>query len=80
MFQTIITNWKTTGVAALTAILVLLNLIYPKVFTEDVNTKVVGALVALVAILAKDGNVTGGTISNVPNDASVVKDTTKKDS
>lgn len=77
--QTILTNWKTSGVTALTAILILLNLILPKTFTPDVNVKVVGALVALIGLFAKDGNVTGGTIINSPNDASVVKEAGKVD-
>ncbi len=80
MIKTILTNWRTSGVTALTAILILLNLIFPKVFTTDINVKVVGALTALVALLAKDGPVTGGTTLNAPNDASVVKEATKEDS
>lgn len=80
MIQTLLTNWRTSGVAALTAILVLLNVFFPKTFTTDVNVKVVAALGALTALVAKDGRVTGGTISNIPNDASVVKETAKKDS
>lgn len=60
--KNLLTNWKTSGVAALGGILVLLNIIFPTVFTTDINIKVVGALTALVALLAKDGNVTGGTV------------------
>lgn len=60
--KNLITNWKTTGVAAMGAILVVLNLLFPTTFTTDVNIKVVGALGALAALFAKDGNVTGGTV------------------
>jgi hypothetical protein len=77
--KNLLTNWKTSGVAALTAILVLLNIIYPKVFTTDINVKVIGALGAILALLSKDYNVTGGTTINNPNDASVVKEAAKKD-
>lgn len=55
MLKTILTNWKTSGVAALTAILVLLNVIFPKTFTTDINVKVVGAIGALLALLSQDG-------------------------
>jgi len=55
MLKTILTNWRTSGVAALTAILVLLNLVFPAVFTTDVNVKVVGAIGAILALVAKDG-------------------------
>jgi hypothetical protein len=77
--KNLLTNWKTSGVAALSAILVILNLIYPKTFTTDVNVKVIGALGAVLALLTKDFNVTGGTVINNPNDASVVKEAAKKD-
>jgi hypothetical protein len=77
--KNLLTNWKTSGVAALGGILVILNLVYPKVFTTDVNVKIVGALGAILALLSKDFNVTGGTVVNSPNDASVVKEAAKKD-
>lgn len=49
-----LTNWRTSGAAALMAILVLLNLFFPLVFTTDVNIKAVGAITALVAVFAAD--------------------------
>jgi hypothetical protein len=78
--KNLLTNWKTSGVAAASAILVILNLIYPATFTTDVNIKIVGGLTAILALFSKDFNVTGGTVVNNPNDASVVKEATKKDS
>jgi hypothetical protein len=77
--KNLLANWKTSGVAVLTAILVILNLVFPKVFTTDINIKVVGALTAILALLSKDYNTTGGTVINNPNDASVVKESAKKD-
>jgi hypothetical protein len=47
-------DWKTSSIALLTAVLVLLNIIFPNVFTTDVNIKVVGALTAILALLASD--------------------------
>lgn len=77
--KNLLANWKTSGTAALMAILVILNLIYPTTFTTDVNVKIVGAITAVLALLAKDSTTTGGTTINEPNDASVVKETGKKD-
>lgn len=77
--KNLLTNWKTSGVAAASAILVILNLLYPATFTTDVNIKIVGALTAILALFSKDFNVTGGTTVNNPNDASVVKEASKKD-
>lgn len=73
----LLVNWKTSSVAVAGAILVILNLIYPKTFTTEVNTKITGALVIILGVFSKDFNVTGGTTANVPNDASVVANTTE---
>lgn len=80
MIKTILTNWKTSGAALLSAILGLLNYLFPEKFTPELNTSLLGILVLALGLLSKDANVTGGTTINVPNDASVVKESTKEDS
>lgn len=79
MLKTILKNWKTSGAALLSAILGLLNYLYPEKFTPELNTSILGILVLALGLSAKDANVTGGTTVNTPNDASVVKEATKKD-
>jgi len=77
--KNLLTNWKTSGVAVATAVLVILNIASPQTFTTDVNLKIIGALTGVLALLSKDFNVTGGTVVNNPNDASAVKEAAKKD-
>lgn len=57
-----LTNWKTSGAAALLAILGILNIIYPATFTTALNVQIIGVLGALGFAVAKDGNVTGGSV------------------
>lgn len=59
--KNILTNWKTTSVAAAAAALALLNYFFPQTFTAQLNTMILTALTAFGFIAAKDGNVTGGT-------------------
>lgn len=80
MIKTILKNWKTSGAALLSAILGLLNYLFPEKFTPELNTSLLGILVLALGLLSKDANVTGGTVANVPNDASEVAKTAKKDS
>lgn len=77
--KNLLTNWKTSGVALLSAILGLLNYIYPDSFTTQLNVQILGILVLVFGLVAKDSSVTGGTVINNPNDASVVKEAAKKD-
>ena len=57
------TSWKTTVVGALLAIVIAVQ---PILATGTIDWKAVilAALVALLGYLAKDSNVTGGTVSN----------------
>ena len=57
MIKTILTNWKTSGVALLTAVLGLLNYLFPEKFTTELNTSLLGVLVILGGLLAKDASV-----------------------
>lgn len=60
--KSLLTNWKTTGIAVLLGVLGILNVIYPQTFTTDLNVKIVAVLGLLGFGAAKDGNVTGGTV------------------
>lgn len=55
-------NWKTTITGALIAVVIAVQ---PIIATGNVDWKAVGlaALVALLGYLAKDNNVTGGTVA-----------------
>lgn len=48
--------------------------------SKDWKSLVGAAFVAGFGFVVKDFNVTGGTVPNTPNDADVVKETTKVDS
>ena len=54
-------NWKTTLAGALGAALIVALELYQK-GTLDVNTILISAAIAAVGFLAKDMNVTGGTV------------------
>jgi hypothetical protein len=75
-------NYKTTIIGLLGAVWVVVQPLISKgdfVFDRDWKQLIYAALVAGFGFLAKDYNVTGGTVANVPSDASVVKETTKSD-
>lgn len=75
-------NYKTTVLGLIGAIwLAIQPLIATGTFSlsRDWKNLVGAAIVAAMGFLVKDFNVTGGTIPNTTNDASVVKDTAKKD-
>jgi hypothetical protein len=57
------TSWKTTLIGAILAIVIAVQ---PLITTGKIDWKAVGiaALVALLGYVAKDSNVTGGTVSN----------------
>lgn len=60
-------NWKTTaaGVGAiLTGLSGLVHLVNPDVPGPDLGTSVVSIVTGIGLIVAKDGNVTGGTTPN----------------
>lgn len=75
-------NYKTTIVGVVGAIwLALQPLITNGAFniSKDWKNLVGAAIVASMGFLVKDFNVTGGTVVNSPNDASVVKEASKVD-
>jgi hypothetical protein len=71
-------NWKTTIFAVLAVLPQILKL-YPQ-FINPVFVDTISILFAALGIgYAKDHNVTGGNVSNIPNNASVLDETSKKD-
>jgi hypothetical protein len=72
-------NWKTTLAGALALALVISHAIWPAVMTTELATGISSVLVAAGLLVAKDGNVTGGTVLNSNNDASIVKQSAKED-
>lgn len=71
-------NWKTTLFAVLAVLPQILKL-YPEI-VNPVFVDTISIIFGAIGIsYAKDHNVTGGTIPNVPNDASEVAQTAKKD-
>lgn len=72
-------NWKTTLAGVVAIVIQFGALVAPKLITENVANTISVIATALGVTLAKDHNVTGGTVVNSPNDASVVKDAAKKD-
>lgn len=65
-FSSLITNWKTSlGGVVLIAIagLQMVGVVIPGVAHVDFGTSLVGFITGLIALVAKDSNVTGGTTS-----------------
>lgn len=78
MIKFILKNWKTTGSAILSGIPQLLHLVWPQHITQDIANWISGMFISIGLVVAKDGNVTGGTVANIPNDATVVEETSEK--
>jgi hypothetical protein len=76
-------NWKTTstGITMIVAGIVGFYFAYKNgQLNEGSVMGSLGSITGGIGLLAaKDFNVTGGTTVNVPNDASVVKDSAKQD-
>lgn len=76
-------NWKTTstGITMIVAAIVGFYFAYvnKQLNEASITASVTSLLAGLGLVFAKDNNVTGGTVINVPNDASTVKDATKID-
>ena len=77
-------NWKTLLAGLITGIPPLLDALltayHAGYFTDKSGTQLaMGVGLILLGVLAKDHNVTGGTVVNSPNDASEVKKATKED-
>lgn len=58
------TSWKTTLAGVLTALPTIAHLLFPTVITVDVAAALTALFASLGLIASKDGNVTGGTVSN----------------
>lgn len=72
-------NWKTTLSGIVILLLQVGPTLFPQYITPSVANVISGVAVALGLLAAKDSNVTGGTVANIPNDASVVKESAKSD-
>lgn len=66
------TSWKTTVAAVLAVLPQVLVLVFPKFITTEVATALSILFGAIGLGVAKDSNVTGGTIVNATNDAKAV--------
>lgn len=71
-------NWKTTLSGVVAIIVQVGPVLFPKYINETTANSISVIAGAIGITLAKDHNVTGGTVGNAPNDASVVKEATKK--
>jgi hypothetical protein len=76
-------NWKTTSTGITMVVAGVAGIFFAvknhQLSAEAITGGVGSILGGIGLISAKDYNVTGGTKPNVPNDASVVKETTKTD-
>ena len=57
-------SWKTTWAGVFVALPQILHLIFPKVITVEIAIALSSLAAALGFVVAKDGNVTGGDVSN----------------
>ena len=57
-------SWKTTLAGVLAILPTILHLIFPKLVTVEVAASLTALFLSLGLIAAKDGNVTGGDVSN----------------
>lgn len=58
-------SWKTSSVGIIGAALVLANLIWPAVFTKEINSALGALLIAAFGLVAKDHNVSGNPPVNI---------------
>ena len=75
-------NWKTTLTGFVAAIWFAVQPIIAKgdfEISRDYRSLIYAAIFAVMGLVTKDHDITGGTTGNKPNDASIVKDTTQKD-
>ena len=66
------TSWKTTLAGILTVLPQILHLAFPKLVSAEVAVALSTLFAAGGLGVAKDSNVTGGTVVNATNDANVV--------
>lgn len=72
-------NWKTTLGGVVAIVVQFGPVFFPKYINEAVANTISTIAVSLGLAVAKDHNVTGGTVLNTINDASVVKQSAKSD-
>lgn len=72
-------NWKTTLGGVFAIIIQGGPIFFPKYISHDMANAISAISVAAGLTQAKDHNVTGGTVLNSVNDASVVKSASKTD-
>jgi hypothetical protein len=71
-------NWKTTLTGLVGAIALTLVDYFQNGGKLDPHQIVLPITIAVLGFVAKDLNVTGGTVSNIPNDPAVVRATEVK--
>lgn len=71
-------SWKTTLAGAIAIFIQLGPVLFPKYITPQIANTISTTAGALGLLAAKDSNVTGGSVVNVPNSAAAVKTTASK--